>query len=93
MLKHIDLSKEEAQQKGDFEKKKKQEVESREAGETERRNYEKKKLEFKNTKKFRYYPVIVSKRGFSNEPTIVNVNVGGQIFRMFDPDLQGGVLV
>ena len=41
----------------------------------------------------KYYPVIVAKNGEGEEPTIININVGGQIFRMYDEKLIGGILV
>ena len=55
--------------------------------------YAKKKLLLKATKKMKYYPVIVAKNGEGEEPTIININVGGQIFRMYDEKLIGGILV
>lgn len=59
----------------------------------EDKNYEKKKIELKSTKRMRYYPVIVANASDQQQPTIINVNVGGQTFRMYDQTLIGGVLV
>ncbi len=53
----------------------------------------KQRISLKTFNKFEYYPVIYfygNKKEDKN--TIININVGGQVFRMFDEQFRSGLL-
>ena len=53
----------------------------------------KQRISLKTFNKFEYYPVVVCHGNKDdNKSTIVNINVGGQIFRMYDTQFRSGLL-
>lgn len=43
-------------------------------------------------KDFKYYPVVMCHGKKGEKKTIVNINVGGQVFRFYDEKFRSGLL-
>lgn len=67
-------------------------MKERQAREREQAMLKRQRISLKTFNPYKFYPAIICQGVKNNKPSIVNINVGGQIFRMNDATFRSGLL-